>query len=94
MIFEVELRPTRVVLIADRINDPQHRDPNPQWLIDQVEIKDEEGEKWRAMDKGDPLYGLLCDLIIEQQSEAIEQAWGAFLAAEANEEREYEPEVA
>ena len=80
----------RAVLIADRTNDPMHRNPNPEWIVDRTEIEAPWSGKWVEIPKYHRLRKLAVNALY-RESDRMEQAWVEFLRAE---QREYEPEVA
>lgn len=80
----------RAVVDPCRVNDRAHADPNPEPVITQIEYRIG-GDKWRVLDPEDPRWGALRTLIETLDGDALEAEWGEFLAAEASEEREYEP---
>ncbi len=76
----------QAVLVADRANDPMHRDPNPDWLIDRIEIHAPWSGKWVAVPKAHRLHQLAVNYLDRTKRE-VEDEWARFLAA-------YEREVA
>ena len=77
----------QAVLMADRCNDPNHRDPNPDWYLDRIEIEAQGSGKWVAVPKYHRLYPLLLNQL-QREKAKVEEQWLAFLR-----EEEREPEA-